>query len=96
MDNNINKIIDFIYIAKNQFKCNDILSYFDLNTINTISINLKLTEYMKNEFYLLSKYYKIRYGKDLEILNKFINITSNTKKEGKIIFEKIKNKLLTN
>ena len=73
----------------------EILSKTEVLEIKNISNRLKLTETMKHEFLKLCKNYKVRNNEIVNILNSYKNVEICTqKKEGKRLFNEIRQKLI--
>lgn len=89
------KIISWINNLNNQFEYNtDILSPKDIEVIDKISDNLKLSCTLKNEFKQIIKYYNLLNGDFSQIIDEYMPIHCKSKKEGMIYLEKIKQKFI--
>lgn len=91
---NSDKIINWIN-NRNTSKTGEaeILNGNDISLINNIIDNLKLTQSMKYELIKLSQKYKIRNDIVSDKLELYIDIKSRNKKEGKILYDKIRSEL---
>jgi len=84
-------------IASTRSLCKDqstVLSIEENEMLDTIGENLKLSVTMKHQFKSLAVHYKIVTRNTLEVLGPYLDIHTNSKFEGKKVFEEIK-KLLT-
>ncbi|MGN0144480.1 MAG: hypothetical protein ACI398_05815 [Clostridium sp.] len=89
------KIIGWINSIKDEFSFDDtILSPKDIQAIDSICDNLKLSCTMKNELKQLAKYYVLQNNDFSEIIKYTHMIHCKTKKEGKIYLEKLKQKFI--
>ena len=80
---------------KSEFKYDkEILSPKDIEIINTLSDNLKLSCTMKNEFKQLIKYYNLVNHDFSDIITAALPLKCKSKKEGKIHLEKIKQRFI--
>lgn len=91
---NLEKISTWIINIKNQTaKPKDIFSEKDMDYINEIVSNLKLSVSMQNELKKLCGNYKIRNDNLILALEPFTQIYCRSKREGKIYFEQLKKQL---
>lgn len=89
------KIISWINSIKEEFVFDDtILSPKNIQAIDNISNNLKLSCTLKNEFKQFAKYYVLQNNDFSKVLRYTENIHCKTKREGKIYLEKIKQKFI--
>lgn len=87
---NMNKIDKFIKKVQNSFKIEkEIFKKDELDLINKISDNLKLTKSQKEILYKSCLHYKVRTGKDILFLGNNVVDTVNNKKERSKYFEQI-------
>ena len=88
-------IISWMNDLKSEFKYDkEILSPKDIEIINTVSDNLKLSCTMKNEFKQLIKYYDLVNHDFSDIITAALPLKCKSKKEGKIHLEKIKQRFI--
>ncbi|WP_446899054.1 5'-methylthioadenosine/S-adenosylhomocysteine nucleosidase family protein [Clostridium sp. LBM24168] len=91
---NIEKISDWIIEIKDQVaKPKNIFSSKDMDYINEIAINLKLSITMQHELRKLSGSYKLINDNLILALEPFTQIYCRSKREGKIYFEQLKKQL---
>lgn len=93
--NKSDEIIEFLnYLDKDFTYQSDILCEDDVKTIDTVSQNLKFSSTMENELKRIIKYNYLKSGNFSEIINSLSSIECGSKKEGKIILEKVKQKFI--
>tara|TARA_B100000029_G_scaffold389840_1_gene386400 strand:+ start:105349 stop:106182 length:834 start_codon:yes stop_codon:yes gene_type:complete len=87
--------IDLTIAAYQNFsdKKPDVLTNFDLQTIEEISCQLRLTANRKKLLVDQVRTYKLKTGGDLPVLSSFVETTVSTKQESEFYFEKLLRKL---
>ncbi len=95
IEKNTIRIINWIKKINAQFSYEtNILSEKEERIIVSICKNFKLSCTMQIQFKQLLIYYKLQHGSFLEIVSKYMNIKSSSKKEGKRYFEEIKQRII--
>ncbi|MCX7821517.1 MAG: hypothetical protein N2258_07585 [Brevinematales bacterium] len=90
---NINQIITILQ-EFSQYEQKILISNIEKDFLIKISENLKLTEYMKKEFFNLYKFAKVKKGFSTKELEDFLKYKITSKQERKKTYESLKNRLL--
>ncbi|MCR4434638.1 MAG: hypothetical protein QHH06_00050 [Clostridiales bacterium] len=72
----------------------ELLTSSDYRVLELIGERLRLTATMRHQLKETARLYKIRHKNSLEGLEAFLNLPVDSKKEGKIVFERIKQYLI--
>ena len=95
LNNSSDIIINWINTISSTFKYSkNIFTSKDIENITKISTNLKFSTTMKNEFKQILKYNNLLNGNFKEIINESLELQCNSKKEGKMYLEKLKQKYI--
>ncbi|MDT8716781.1 hypothetical protein IAI10_08930 [Clostridium sp. 19966] len=65
------------------------------NIIEKVTLNLRLSETMKNEFIQYTKYYRLNHGEILNVLETYRSMECKSRNEGKRYLAEIKQKLIS-
>lgn len=71
----------------------DILDEQDASVLQAVAERLRLTVALTRQLRQLAAQYKIRTGSDLGCLHEFLHVRPTTKQEGKMLFERVKQRL---
>lgn len=95
MNNSTEKIISWLTHINEKFNYSkNILTPKDIEIIDSISDNLKLSCTMKNEFKQIIKYHELINNDFSDIVSATLPLKCKSKKEGKVYLEKIKQRFI--
>lgn len=95
IEHEMEKILNWINILKiDNHITQEILSQKEQEILEDMQENLKLSKTMANQLEQLAIYYKLQHGDLKELLNRYLNVTCMSKKEGKNYFAELKHKLV--
>lgn len=95
MEGNLPQIYSWVEKRENiEAEEEEVINKEEKGILMLLSENLHLTSAMNRELFKLSKQYKVRNGKFMDIINEYTEIKCQAKNEGKRIFGQIKNRLM--